>query len=236
VTAAGVALGRGDGSFSPILPLPIIYNPNSADNIAVGDFNHDGKLDILYAGQQDISVLLGDGKGRFNVAQVITPANAHASVGGNPTPLLQTASLNSDNNSDFVVGINGGAFITYLGNGDGTFREGMSATMPWPGGSLTSILVGDFNGDGIQDVEGPTLEGPLAVFLGRSDGRFSAPLIFSAYASGVARRSSVVAADFNQDGAVDMILGVPSGFARVLNTGHNTWPKISSLVPAVPVP
>jgi len=236
VTAAGVALGRGDGTFSAVLPLSIVYDPNTFDNIAVGDFNHDGKVDILYAGQQDISILLGDGTGRFNAGQVITPANAHTSVGGNPTPLLQTASLNSDDNADFLVGINGGAVITYLGNGDGTFHEGTSATMSWPGGTLTSILVGDFNGDGNQDVAGPSLEGPLAVFLGRSDGRYAGPLIFSAYASGSARRSSVVAADFNQDGARDMILGVPTGFARVLNTGYNTWPKVTSLPPALSVP
>lgn len=68
-----VFLGDGHGGFSPMPPFP--YNTLGVDGlgqIGVGDFNHDGLLDLVVGGTSIgsttagyIAVLLGDGTGNF---------------------------------------------------------------------------------------------------------------------------------------------------------------------------
>src|SRR6516165_1150149 len=45
-----VLLGNGDGTFQPARTFPVGRTP---DAIAVGDFTHDGNLDIVTANQDD---------------------------------------------------------------------------------------------------------------------------------------------------------------------------------------
>jgi FG-GAP-like repeat/FG-GAP repeat len=63
---ASVLLGDGNGGFSPApgSPFPAGHSPN---DIAVGDFNRDGWLDLAFANHetQHLTVLLGDGRGGF---------------------------------------------------------------------------------------------------------------------------------------------------------------------------
>ena len=60
-----VLLGNGDGTFQPHVDYPVGVGPYS---VAVGDFNRDGKLDLVVANYPSIftvSVLLGNGDGTF---------------------------------------------------------------------------------------------------------------------------------------------------------------------------
>jgi hypothetical protein len=63
---ASVLLGDGNGGFSPVRgsPFPAGHSPN---DLAAGDFNRDGRLDLAIANhdKQRLTVLLGDGRGRF---------------------------------------------------------------------------------------------------------------------------------------------------------------------------
>ena len=62
-----VLLGKGDGTFQPPRSNLTGLVPAS---IAEGDFNNDGRLDMVVAnlGSNDISVLLGNGDGTFQPA------------------------------------------------------------------------------------------------------------------------------------------------------------------------
>src|SRR5207245_4887850 len=71
----GILLGNGDGTFQPLLPFAARNGPNS---LTVGDFNGDGKLDIVTSNfaiagdprhpeiiENGVRVLLGNGDGTF---------------------------------------------------------------------------------------------------------------------------------------------------------------------------
>ena len=68
---ASVLLGDGKGGFAPTpgSPIPAGDSPN---DLAAGDFNRDGHLDLAIANHetQHLTVLLGDGRGRFEPARL----------------------------------------------------------------------------------------------------------------------------------------------------------------------
>ena len=85
--------------------------------VALGDFNHDGKLDLAvasYLSNQTVSVQLGNGDGTFQSV-------VRYGVGNQPFGVI-VADLNLDGNSDLVVANHADDTISVLlGNGDGTF-------------------------------------------------------------------------------------------------------------------
>ncbi len=76
--SVGVFLGKGDGTFSEHK----IALPGSAVTLAIGDFNHDGKLDIAVPMNDEnssdyIVVLPGTGTGTFG-SPIVTPLSGYA--------------------------------------------------------------------------------------------------------------------------------------------------------------
>lgn len=141
--------GVGDGSLR--LPVLIATAPKGAGSLAIGDFDGDGRPDILAFG---VGALLNRGNEMFQLADSL-PA----------PPWLQavvTGDWNGDGHLDFAVTT--GTIQAYYGNGDGTFGLGR-ASIP---GAGSAIAVVDLNHDGKLDLAGPT------VFLANGDGTYSA--------------------------------------------------------------
>ena len=180
----------------------------------MGDFNDDGKLDLVVANVNNntVSVLLGTGSGTFG-------AKTDFNTGSQPISVA-VGDFNGDGKLDLAVANEGGNTVSILlGNGDGTFgakTDFATGTQP------LSVAVGDFNGDGKLDLAVTTVaDNTVSILLGTGTGVFGASTEF-ATGSGP---ESVVVGDFNGDGKPD--LAVSNFFSNtvsiLLGTGTGTF-------------
>jgi hypothetical protein len=144
-----VYLGNGDGT----LQEPLVFGSDTgsgSNSVTAGDFNGDGKIDLVTTNyfSNSVSVLLGNGDGSF-----APPLSFIAGTG----PGSATASdVNGDGKLDVIVTSPGAAppaVSVLLGNGDGGLAAPITTPAPAPatGGAPVSVVMADFNGDGRPD-------------------------------------------------------------------------------------
>ncbi|MGH9873508.1 MAG: FG-GAP repeat domain-containing protein [Pyrinomonadaceae bacterium] len=206
-----ILLGDGKGGFTEAKgsPFPAGHLPN---DIAIGDFNRDAKLDLAVANHEEkyFTVLLGDGNGGFAPAP-----NSPVAVEVKPhVHAVATGDLNGDGNPDLVTDSwADDQVLALFGDGKANFRT--------PGTYLKvgkrpyqRHRVADVNGDGKADILTTNTEGNnITVLLGDGRGGFKQSA-GSPFACGDSPFNFAVG-DVNGDGKIDLaVVDSPSSMAE----------------------
>jgi uncharacterized protein (TIGR03437 family) len=215
----------------PLAPNPLCSPCAGPAALAIGDFNGDGKPDVIVgnAGFPNnntaglVNVLLGNGNGTLKAA-IATPLPSGSPVGQYSTQLFALGDFNQDGKLDAAVaaygtapnGSGAGGVILLMGKGDGTFQT--PVTLAVPGGlHPVAVAAADLNADGILDlvvalVDKAFSRNPetLAVFLGQGKGTFGVARTF-ALQSEAGAAGAIAISDFNGDGKLD--IAVSSNYA-----------------------
>jgi hypothetical protein len=210
---AYLAIPQGNVYAMPFNPAVNYAAGSNPQDMAVGDFNRDGKPDLVTANYLDdnVSVLLGVGNGNFGAA-------VNWAVGHNPISVA-VGDFNLDGKPDLAVANFGSNNVSIsLGIGDGTFNAAMGYTA---GSFPRSVAVGDFNLDGKPDLAVANyFSNDVSVLLGVGDGTLG-PAINRAV--GI-EPWFVAVGDFNRDGKPDLAVA-NSGSSNVsvlLGVGDGT--------------
>ena len=223
-TQATLMLGNGAGQFS--VGSYIRANAVFSDLLAVGDFNRDGKLDLVTSigVTQRLSIYVGNGDGTFQTPSVIE--KSIRDVQG-----IAVGDFNGDGNLDLVlVQYAGNQIITVyvlFGKGDGTFdypQVVSSISDAIPCISRQYLTVSDFNGDGKPDVAFCTMS-QIGILLGKSDGKFGEP-VYTTVDTKADGLFNFTTGDFNSDGKSDLMVsefGSSSQFSVLFGNGDGTF-------------
>jgi hypothetical protein len=180
-SSLAVLLNRGGGS-PGALASPVIYSaPTSIafSSISIGDFNGDGKIDILGSGSSFASsqaaVFFGNGDGTLQSAQQITNLTAYETGIGytvgdfNQDGMADIAYIDSVDNDD--QGFSSSTLQILLGNSSGKFTVGSSAAL---GSALNYQFIVPFHPTATSKVTDLALVGSsTTIALGEGSGNFT---------------------------------------------------------------
>ena len=139
---ARVLLTDGSSGTSPISAVTSLPTAAGPVDVAVGDFDDDGELDVAAALEARVSVHLGQGLG-MNFAAATVHDVDDGTVG------IVAVDLDGDGLDDIVTA-NANGSITVLVSIDGqTFEDARTIAVP---GAPTDLSTADFNEDSLPDV------------------------------------------------------------------------------------
>lgn len=184
-----VVPGNGDGTFQPERGFTSTFITYAS----VGDFNEDGRPDILVKGTTGfLSLHLGNGDGTFGVINFFETgqeprAVAIAEVSGDGRPDILTANRTASSVS------------VLLGNGAGGFLS--HSDFP-TGAGPRALTVADLDSDGRPDIVTANQDANgISVLFNQGGGSFGLPQDYMMGTSPM----GVATADFNGDGHVDVV-------------------------------
>lgn len=235
-TRPAIFLGDGKGTWSSWSAATYPAIPFDYGDAAVADFNGDKKPDLALASHlRGITVLVGDGKGRFQPwtqgidfapneqekpifsSRAIEPVDWNRDgkmdlLAWGEGPRLATA--RSQTGGEFNRGPRGA--VVYLNQGDGTWKKQGEEK----GVSYGDVLVvADFNRDRRPDFAAASAVTGyrVLIYLAQEDGTWKGEPIEELRPQGTVR--ALAAGDFDRDGQLDLAVGFANRELAVTRTG-----------------
>jgi plastocyanin len=219
-----VLLNRG--ADTPPVVVTSATLPCAVTALQTADMNKDGKLDVVLSCSAGyVVVLLGNGDGSFQA-----PVYYSATTVNGILQLQPPVDLNGDGYPDIVgtIGLTQGDAVAIWLN-KGSSSPGVLSNQqnyPYPNNAAGPIAgIGDFNGDGKQDVAilTSTTTASAAIFFGNGDGTLQTGQVQSQTCSTGSLAALPVAGDFNNDGISDLAVECSANANGVTSMSLQTW-------------
>jgi uncharacterized protein (TIGR03437 family) len=216
-----ILLSNGEGTFAAPLSTTV-PGPNEG-GFLTGDFNGDGKTDLVLSYTMDgftpiVAFYPGKGDGTFGTPSVL-PVVAFT---------LGAGDLNRDGKLDLVTANYQTATLdVLLGNGDGTFQAPVTIS----NSDVSSITTADLNGDGNPDLILGDCCGytEASYMLGNGDGTFGAQTYFLSGPN----PNSIVVGDFDGSGHASLAIAGQYGYGAdtpTLTLIKTSFPLVAAVV------
>jgi hypothetical protein len=162
-------LGQANGGLADNAGASL-SNPGTAWQVAAtGDFNGDGRSDILWRNASGVVVdWLGQTNGSF-----ADNGAASLSSPGTAWHVVASGDFNGDGRDDILWRNDNGALVDWLGQPNGGFANNGATFMANPGSSWHVVGIGDFNGDARDDILWRNDNGTVTNWLGQTNGSFA---------------------------------------------------------------
>ncbi len=181
---------------------------------AAGDFNGSGRVDIATWDGEQLALQLQDEEGQLTASSVEVDETVNDLLG------MAVWAAPDAERSGLVLAPAAGGPIVLVPSGDDDFE---AITL----GSLDEeqaagpVVVGDFTGDGINDIVQPLADG-LALYRGEADGGFASPT-HAAEANLGEDINSADVGDFDASGRLDVLVSGRRGTALLINEGDGAF-------------
>ncbi|MBI2682046.1 MAG: VCBS repeat-containing protein [Acidobacteriales bacterium] len=231
-----VMLGDGQGKFSR---ARVFRGEGGSFGLAVADLNHDGKVDVITANQNNdsASIFLNDGQGGFGSPQgnyigyVVGGGSGYINA---PSTTLAVADMNGDGKKDFLltsITFTGSDLIVVPQSSDGTFAAPLTShVLPLNGQgnyvTARDFAVGDFRHTGRKDVAVMFGDNGWQLLLAANAGNGTFTPIN--VATGTEFLAKIAAGDFDKDGHLDLVIAGQGQLTFYKGNGGGAFSSVAS--------
>ena len=212
---------QGNGTFTKLTADPIVGGGGTGNNVIWGDYDNDGYLDAFFAGSQN-RLFHNHGDGSFT-REINSVAAKDGSGQG-----CSWGDYDGDGFLDLFVTRVNQPNLLYHNHRDGTFNRMTNAPFSIDVAISQGCTWGDYDNDGKLDLFVCNNNSRNFLYHNEGNGAFS-KITNGVIASLVANSSSCTWGDYDNDGFLDLFIGVRGGMNLLFhNQGDGTFDRVTT--------